>query len=61
MGGAKPCEGAVVVIVTVAITADVPFSKMGLGETAHVVRAGAPLQLSVTLWLNPPEGEAEIV
>ena len=49
------------VIVTVAITADVPFSEMGLGETVQVVRAGAPAQENVTLWLNPPEGATEIV
>ena len=40
---------------------DVPFSKMGLGETAHVVKAGSPAQVNATLWLNPPEGATEIV
>ena len=60
-GDAKPCEGAVVVIVTVAIAAEVPFSERGLGETVHVVRAGAPEQENMTLWLNPPEGATEIV
>lgn len=34
---------------------------MEAGETVHVVVAGAPVQLQVTIWLNPPEGVAETV
>ena len=32
-----------------------------LGETEHVDSAGAPLQLSVTVWLNPPLGATATV
>ena len=60
-GETKACIGAVVVIVTVAFVADVPFNEMGLGETVQVVRVGLPPQLSVTLWLNPPDGTTETV
>jgi hypothetical protein len=49
------------VIVTVAITVDVPFSEMGFGETVHMGRAGAPVQVNMTVWLNPPPGATEIV
>jgi hypothetical protein len=34
----------------------VPLSVTELGETEHVDCAGAPLQVNVTLWLNPPPG-----
>ena len=53
-GGAKP--EAVVVTVTVALTAEVPFICTELGETVQVDLAGGPLQLSATVLLNPATG-----
>ena len=34
----------------------VPLSVTELGEIEHEDCAGAPLQLKVTVWLNPPAG-----
>jgi hypothetical protein len=38
-----------------------PFSFTELGETEHEDCTGAPLQLSVTVWLNPPAGVTDTV
>jgi hypothetical protein len=59
--GGNPCDDAVVLTVTVAVVADVPFNEIVLGDTLHVDFAGTPLHVSVTLWLNPPPGAREIV
>jgi len=48
MGSRNPCDGAVVVIVTVVETADAPFRVRELGETLHIDRPGTPPQASVT-------------
>lgn len=58
-GGAKLL--AVVVSVTVAVFARLPFSVTEEGETEHIAAAGAPVQLHVTVWLNPPCGAADTV
>jgi hypothetical protein len=47
--------------VTVEFAAFEPSSVVEAGETVHVIVAGAPVQLQVTVWLNPPEGAAETV
>jgi hypothetical protein len=49
-----------VATVTVTVEADEP-SAIELGETEQVDWAGAPLQLSVTVCLNPPPGATEIM
>jgi len=41
-------EAAVVVTVTLTVTA-APLSVTEVGETAQVVKAGAPVQLSATI------------
>ena len=38
-----------------------PLSVTELGETEHVDCAGAPLHVSVTVWLNPPPGATATV
>ncbi len=48
-------EEAVVETVTVAVAAE-PFRAAGLGETAQVEFAGAPVQVKVTGWSKPPSG-----
>jgi hypothetical protein len=45
--------------VTVAVEGDAPFNVMELGETEQVDCAGAPLQLSITVCLNPPPDAIE--
>jgi len=52
---------AVVVKVTVAVTVWVPSSVNIEGETLQVVPAGAPMQLHITVWLNPFSGAADSV
>jgi len=52
---------AVVVSVTVAVAAFVPSSVTVDGETVHVAAAGAPVQLHVTVCLEPCWGVAETV
>ena len=37
--------------------AEEPFNVTVVGETEHVERAGAPVQVRLTLWLNPPPGD----
>jgi hypothetical protein len=51
--------GAVVETVTVTEVGLVPFSVTELGETLHVDKVGAPVQLRETVWLKPPPGERE--
>jgi hypothetical protein len=46
-------EGAVVVTLTVIFVAELP-GVTGLGETVQVASEGAPAQVKLTLWLNPP-------
>jgi len=48
-----PTEGAVVVTLTVIFVAELP-GVTGLGETVQVASEGAPVQVKLTLWLNPP-------
>jgi hypothetical protein len=48
-----PTEGAVVVTLTVILVAELPGVTV-LGETVQVTSEGAPVQLKLTLWLNPP-------
>ena len=67
-GGAKrrqlttiPPVRAVVVNVTVDVFAFDPSSVTVEGETEHVDAVGAPVQVHVTVWLNPFWGEAETV
>jgi hypothetical protein len=60
-GCVKLTELAAVITVTVAVEADVPVSLSEPGDTEHVDCAGAPLQLSATVWLNPPPGATETV
>jgi hypothetical protein len=45
-------EGAVVVTLTVTLVAELP-GVTRLGETVQVASEGAPLQVKLTLWLNP--------
>jgi len=56
-GSGRECgalaEGAVVVTLTVILVAEVP-GVTGLGETVQVASEGAPVQVKLTLWLNPP-------
>jgi len=54
-----PAE-AVVETVTVTDVVLAPFSTAEFGETVHVEREGAPVQLKETVWLNPPLGAIEI-
>ena len=57
--GASGCErgamseGAVVVTVMVTFVAELP-AVTGFGETVQVASEGAPVQVKLTLWLNPP-------
>jgi len=53
MRGATP-ELAAVVTVTATFDADVPLSVIEVGDTEQVDRLGAPVQMNVTFWLNPP-------
>jgi hypothetical protein len=46
-------EAAVVVTLTVILVAELP-GVTGLGETVQVASEGAPAQVRLTLWLNPP-------
>lgn len=52
---------AVVVKVTVAVAVCVPSKVTIEGETLQVAPVGAPIQVHVTLWLNPPAGAADSV
>ena len=45
-------EGAVVVTLTVTFVAELP-GVTGFGETVQVASEGAPVQVRLTLWLNP--------
>jgi hypothetical protein len=45
-------EGAVVVTLTVIFVAELPGVSV-LGETVQVASEGAPVQVKLTLWLNP--------
>jgi hypothetical protein len=60
-GCVRPAEFPAVVTVTAAADADAPVSAMQLGDTEQVDCVGAPLQLSVTVWLNPPPGVSETI
>jgi hypothetical protein len=46
-------EGAVVVTLTVIFVAELP-GVTGVGGTVQVASEGAPVQVKLTLWLNPP-------
>jgi hypothetical protein len=46
-------EAAVVVTLTVIFVAELP-GVTGLGETVQVASEGAPVQVKVTAWFNPP-------
>jgi hypothetical protein len=46
-------EAAVVVTATVIFVAELPGVSV-LGDTVHVDFEGAPVQVKLTLWLNPP-------
>jgi hypothetical protein len=46
-------EAAVVVTVTVRFVAELP-TVTGFGETVQVASEGAPVQVKLVLWLNPP-------
>ncbi len=50
-----------VVAVTWALIVVEPSSVIEVGDTVHVARAGAPLQLSDTNWLNPLTGARSTV
>jgi hypothetical protein len=52
---------AVVVKVTVAVAACVPSSVTDEGETLHTAAAGAPVQLQITVCVDPFTGAAETV
>jgi hypothetical protein len=54
-------ERAVVVNVTVAVAGFVPSSVLEGGETVHVACAGAPVQLHVTVCVEPCRGAADTV
>jgi hypothetical protein len=58
-GAEKP--RAMVLNVTVAVAAFFPSSVTDDGETVHVAWAGAPVQLHVTVGVEPCSGVAEIV
>src|ERR1035438_9305465 len=49
----EPIAGAVVVTVTVTLVAELP-GVTGLGETVQVASEGAPMQMNVMGWFNPP-------
>ena len=46
-------DGAVVVTVTVTLVAELPTGA-GFGETVQVASEGAPVQVRLMLWFNPP-------
>ncbi len=48
-----PTEGAVVVTLTVTLVAELP-AVTGLGETVQVASEGAPVQVKLTVPVNPP-------
>ena len=48
-GSRNPCDGAVVVTVRATVASDDPFKETELGDTAHVERVGAPLQVRTTV------------
>jgi hypothetical protein len=48
-----PVDGGVVVTVTVTFAAELP-GVAGFGETVQAASEGAPAQVKLTLWLNPP-------
>ena len=50
-------EGAVVVTLTVTFVAELP-GVIVLGETVQVASEGAPAQVKLTVWLNPPSPTA---
>lgn len=57
LGSVSPADAAAVTTATVAVALLDPSSVTELGVTAQVACAGAPLQLTVTFWLNPLRGE----
>lgn len=52
-------EAAIVLTVTLTVTAVDPFNATVLGVMAQVDCAGAPEQVKVTDWLKPPVGTTE--
>jgi hypothetical protein len=52
--GNPTCEAAVVVTLTAAVAAVLPFNVTEAGEIVQAAPVGAPLQLNATLPLNPP-------
>jgi hypothetical protein len=60
-GYARLADVPAVVTVTAIGAEAAPLSVTELGETAHEDFAGAPVQLNVTLWLNPPPGATATV
>ena len=55
-GTVKAAFAAVVMIETLAVTAVLPLSETGSGETVQVVSVGLPAQVNATLWLKPADG-----
>lgn len=60
-GKRKPFVARIVVAVTWALSVVDPSSVIEAGDTVQVARAGAPLQLSDTNWLNPLTGARSTV
>jgi hypothetical protein len=56
-GRISSAERILVITLTVAMAGWKPSSVTWLGETVQVDPVGAPLQLSVTVLLNPPSGD----
>src|SRR5579864_2001374 len=54
-------ERAVVVSVTLAVAGSLPSRVTCDGEIEQLLAAGAPLQLNVTVPLNPPTGVTDVV
>ncbi len=59
--GCRKLVACVVVAVTCAWIVLDPSSVIELGDTVHVAKVGAPLQLSATDWLNPLTGARSTV
>jgi hypothetical protein len=51
--GGEPVDGGVVVTVTVTFAAELP-GVTGFGEAEQVASEGAPVQVKLTAWFNPP-------
>jgi hypothetical protein len=60
-GYVKRADPPAVETETVITAGAAPLSFTELGETEHEDCAGAPLQVKVTVWLNPPPGATATV